>query len=679
MTRSRPRRRLSGDTFDYLHGHLGLDDLVTAFERQDPTRRHVEFLRALVNLPDPDTKLVQALERCWSPLQERLAGFQSRKARPVDPQLAGKFAAENAEHFVHWLVLTLARDVVRPSDPEELRYLLYLGNADDRMLRHLLTYTGDVPPWTWRRVLKDSRRALGQEFGVGYWPDSEAGDLLVERAIGSAVRPGFVRAVRALPAGCGLDVLPVLARFDRELALEWGTEPAVAADRQLIQVALTDRDLRQDAIGALMLLSVGVLDRHAADTGKAIGFLVQKCDLPRTASSIAMLIGRPEVEVSGRLVTDVAMLWADLAQLVRYRDGRFHSQEQVRGVLDQLAEHADRFPAAWAASIHELLHEAQQLGQDCTDLIAYAAVKHPEVQSALAAVATSTEVEVAVVHRARGIATLVGGVADPGQEYRSWVAGTAARAFDGTPMTPRRLSSLSKTWLGELDLEEALAATLREALRKFGDWFRDQGAAVEETGTGVLLTRIETAFEAAHARTDAGGRTAPGREVSVSHRPVRKNEERDWGCDIALLLEVDLKNLARMQAAALVQVKKSEAINGGTYERWKIDLSQLKDLLRVSAASFYWLVMSTGEVLCVRAQWVQGVVAGHGVFESRQKSYMLGYENVRHTCVTLDQFLPELFLGAWVGDTHDETLAFARGTAQLRPRYLFEVILRTQD
>ncbi len=59
MTQSHLLRRLNGDTFDYLHGgYLRLDDLVGAFERQSPTMHHVEFLRALVKLSDPDTKLV---------------------------------------------------------------------------------------------------------------------------------------------------------------------------------------------------------------------------------------------------------------------------------------------------------------------------------------------------------------------------------------------------------------------------------------------------------------------------------------------------------------------------------------------------------------------------------------------------------------------------------------------
>ncbi|MEU4157886.1 hypothetical protein [Actinoplanes sp. NPDC026670] len=38
--------------------------------------------------------------------------------------------------------------------------------------------------------------------------------------------------------------------------------------------------------------------------------------------------------------------------------------------------------------------------------------------------------------------------------------------------------------------------------------------------------------------------------------------------------------------------------------------------------------------------------------------------------------MPELFLGAWVGDKRDTTLDFARGETGLVPRHLFEVAIR---
>ncbi|MFI1996316.1 hypothetical protein [Actinoplanes sp. NPDC020271] len=681
------RRWLERPGSDHLDHLAELDDLVHAFERQQPQITHVDLLVALLRRPEPTPVLVQALTRCWAGLQADVVAFQQGEKRFAERRLATRLSTE-ADGFLHqWLALELARDVVRPRDPAELNALLFLADTDARMFRHLLapaiSDAHTTPPWSFDRILSGARTVLARDYGLARVPDVNALNAMAGRAAVSLSHASFLKVLEETPHGGDLRVLAEVARFDRGLALHLGGAASMTSDRSLLVASLQHPLLSDDAVDALRLLSMDLHQQYVADTGKAVGLLLKQRDLPRTADSVAGILQRELAEVADHPVVAVATLWAELAQLAEYgrnRSGRAYDDE-VRGVLDQLAEHASRFPAAWEVSMQDLLHEVTYLGKNAADLIAYAATRSDRVRAAVETIAGAPATPVTVGHRARGIVARIGGSMPPDHHFQNWLAATSAQAFDGIPVTPRPLSSLSRTWLASLDLEDALSATLREALRRFGDWVRSQGAALEETGTGVLLSRIEAAFEAARLRVEAGGRDATGRQVSVSHRPVTKKEEQTWGCDIALVLDVELPTTITMYAAALVQVKKSEAIkeraatHPRTHERWKIDLAQLTDLQNMSEASFYWLLTSDGDVLCVRAQWVNGMAAGSGALETTQRTFTLGYDKVRHACVGLDQFLPELFLGAWVGDTRQVTLDFARGRTGLVPRHLFEVAI----
>jgi hypothetical protein len=130
--------------------------------------------------------------------------------------------------------------------------------------------------------------------------------------------------------------------------------------------------------------------------------------------------------------------------------------------------------------------------------------------------------------------------------------------------------------------------------------------------------------------------------------------------------------------AELVQVKKSEALGlrrrTTQTESWRIDVPQLRTLLSMSESSCYWLILATGEVACVSSRVVQGL--GQGRSALKQGSFTMGYNDIRHAAVRLQQFLPELLLGAWVGSVDDKTLRFAQGEDMtIRPRHIFEITL----
>jgi hypothetical protein len=49
---------------------------------------------------------------------------------------------------------------------------------------------------------------------------------------------------------------------------------------------------------------------------------------------------------------------------------------------------------------------------------------------------------------------------------------------------------------------------------------------------------------------------------------------------------------------------------------------------------------------------------------------------VRHTAVPIEQFLPELFLGTWLGSLDEKTLRFVSGDdSNVTPRHIFEIFV----
>lgn len=349
-------------------------------------------------------------------------------------------------------------------------------------------------------------------------------------------------------------------------------------------------------------------------------------------------------------------------------------------MLSRLAQHLETQPGAWAAAAGVLLGHSTAVGTDAMDLLATAAARHTAVHAALHSIA-ATSTDAGIRDHTQGILARVSGVVAPGEELNRWLADQASRAFDGTPMFPRPLTPLSKTWLGSVVMEDSLSGALRRAAYRFRGYVEGQGAANEELLTGVLLSELEVAFRDCKLRL-AAANTALAGTISVDHRPMVQTEETQWGCDIALLLDADIHTAADLHLAELVQIKKSEATGAqdgaAKNESWRIDVRQLRNLLKQSQSSAYWPISSNGEIWSATAKWIHAL--GQGRDKLNQNSFTAGYNEIRHHTVPLDQLLLELFLGTWLGTSEEKTLRFARGEdARTRPRHIFQISVATGE
>ena len=201
----------------------------------------------------------------------------------------------------------------------------------------------------------------------------------------------------------------------------------------------------------------------------------------------------------------------------------------------------------------------------------------------------------------------------------------------------------------------------------------DLGAAEEEHLTATLLTGLVREFTALPARTRLAGLAGP--HLRVGHRTVTKKEEKTSGADIGVVVDVRLPGRLQLRTGDLIQVKKSAALTPGRAGRedtWTIKRRQLHDLLEHSASAVYWLVRGTGDVLVVPAKFLAAIEGATARPSSQQ--FTAGYAAVRHTAISMEQYLPDLIVGLWLGSSSERTLQAAQGTGRTtRPRFALTI------
>lgn len=606
------------------------------------------------------------------------------------------------DHLVH-VVLDIAPGRDRDLTGEQFLYLVEACADDPLVLRHLLGWTALPPsdptpdePFTSaevsllaegiRRTFPLHTNPYRRSARAGYTWSSPEGLSLAREMITELSLDELLDAYRSNPRTTTLDLLPPLAALSPGMA-SVATEHArvvedFVATASKIRVEPSrgprlDCSFDSDFLALPTFFPMAVLDRVASKIGQAAGSELHRLELPRDTESVAQVLRKPVHEVEGTETRDAALLWADLHQLVEYRRDRWDRQDEIRGVQARLNRHLDTSPESWANSVRDILACAAALGDEVIDLITFGAAQHALLRDEIRRVAVNNHVST-LRDKAQGLLARLSGLDSPGEHMRRWLADSAAQAVDGTPMFPNPLTSPARTWLGSLDLEGTLSSSVRQAMTYFGRAAADQGGtAVEEHVTGVLLNELEVAFRNVSLRLVSAGDPTMAGAISVSHRPVHKTtEEPHWGCDVALLLHADIRSDVHLELAELVQVKKSDRFLAGKSsapaESWRIDVPQLLQLLDRSQSAAYWLVLSTGELLCVTARWIHARIKGRG--KLAQKSATIGYNDVRHAAVPMEQFLTELFLGTWVGTGSESALAFARGNlANAKPRHIFEV------
>ncbi|MEU6350142.1 hypothetical protein ABZ896_12525 [Streptomyces sp. NPDC047072] len=352
----------------------------------------------------------------------------------------------------------------------------------------------------------------------------------------------------------------------------------------------------------------------------------------------------------------LARLWRDVALLAEERDpvARAGLRRRVEGLAR---------PGLWARSLEWLLLLGDGLkGLDVALTVALAD-QHPTVRRAVSRCCRSPVLTVQL--RAAGIQASAETTAPLEERLLSIVSASLdARRAD----FPRPLSAPSSTWLADHGLEDLVRGATRRAVADFSMSMDDLGAAEEEHLTATLLSELVRAFTSLPADTRLAGVAGP--HLRVGHRTVTKREEKTNGADIGVVVDVRVPGRLHLRSGDLIQVKK--APRTGREDSWTIKRLQLHTLLEHSASAVYWLIRATGDVLVVPAKFLAAIENATARPSSRQ--FTVSHTAVRHAAIRMEQYLPDLVVGLWLGSTGERTLQAAEGTGgTTRPRFALTI------
>lgn len=371
----------------------------------------------------------------------------------------------------------------------------------------------------------------------------------------------------------------------------------------------------------------------------------------------SQLLRRLDSHVDLRL----AQLWRDLALLAEERDPV--AAAGLRRSVERLAR-----PGLWARSLEWLLLLGVQLeGLDAALTVALAD-RHPTVRQAVRRCCRSPILTVQL--RGAGLRA----AAETARPLEERLLDIVSASVDARrAYFPRPLSAPSATWLADHGLEDLVRGATRRAVAEFAGSMDDLGAAEEEHLTATLLAGLVREFAALPAHTRLAGVAGP--HLQVGHRTVTKKEERTSGADIGVVVDVRVPGRLQLRTGDLIQVKKSATLTPGRAGRedtWTIKRRQLHDLLGHSASAVYWLIHGTGDVLVVPAKFLAAVEGATARPSSQQ--FTVGYAAVRHTAVPMEQYLPDLIVGLWLGSSSEQTLQAAQGSGHTtRPRFALTI------
>ncbi|WP_405968947.1 hypothetical protein OG613_48535 (plasmid) [Streptomyces sp. NBC_00015] len=369
-----------------------------------------------------------------------------------------------------------------------------------------------------------------------------------------------------------------------------------------------------------------------------------------------MWTSRVQKRLDNHVDQKLSQLWRDLALLAEERDPI--AAAGLRHSVERLAR-----PGLWARSLEWILLLGSDLeGLDAALTVALAD-KHPTVRRAVSRCCRSTVLTVQL--RAEGMRAAAETTAPLEERLLSIVSASV----DGRRASfPKPLSAPSATWLADHGLEDLVRGATRRAVAGFATSMDALGAAEEEHLTATLLAGLVSEFAALPVHTRLAGVVGP--HLRVGHRTVPRKEERASGADIGVVVDVRVPGQLQLRTGDLIQVKK--APGRGREDSWAIKRRQLHDLLEHSASAVYWLIRSTGDILVVPAKFLAAVEGATARPSSKQ--FTVGYTAVRHTAIPMEQYLPDLIVGLWLGSNGEKTLRAAQGTGRTtRPRFALTI------
>lgn len=416
-----------------------------------------------------------------------------------------------------------------------------------------------------------------------------------------------------------------------------------------------------------------------------IGMLFFKAGSVPDANSILEYLHYSGIQVSSDLIDDfipLIELWAKLRTTIEYYKDRWDHRIQIDWMQQSIMNLAKRSPKAWALALPWLLARAHQFHGLIESVTLETSIISTDVLLSLRR-ATITPAYMVINNLASGLINIVDGIGAPAENTIRDLISFIAQFLDGKPIFPHPLTVPSLTWIGDANMERTLNNNIRSATHKFMDVVKDEGRLEEPLLTAKLVSELEFSFRNTDLNLRSIGKsqlTRPFGTISLDNRLIPNPEEKEWGCDLALVISGNISGNVRLESAELVQIKKTQRLWGKEEENrtlgdsWRIDIDQLKKIVTYSQTASYWLIAEHGEILVVPGRMLVALMKG--MKKEEQHTFTIGYYQVRSMAIPLEEYLVNLVLGAWVGTCDANTLRFARGEdAYTRPRHILGIVV----
>ena len=237
---------------------------------------------------------------------------------------------------------------------------------------------------------------------------------------------------------------------------------------------------------------------------------------------------------------------------------------------------------------------------------------------------------------------------------------------------------MPSTWIDNEVIENIFWQTFNQFDIEFSKLFETQATSQEELLTGVFVEKLcEKSKKAQSSIQNLLEILEEPWYFYVQYTDMSK-KEKQYGADIAFVLQTHIQDKMRREKVILVQCKKMKPRPRGRfgftfYPSWPIDKNQAEDLCRHTSFGYYFLYGPYSQRISTRVIPARSVI---GIMEATgRKTTIPSYQTILSSRSFANFFLYD-FIGCWVGDEEKETFRIAYGeNEKFSVRYLVRLHL----
>lgn len=225
---------------------------------------------------------------------------------------------------------------------------------------------------------------------------------------------------------------------------------------------------------------------------------------------------------------------------------------------------------------------------------------------------------------------------------------------------------MKSTWLADSAVENTILSTFKRANDNFSMFFENNAKSNEERLTGALCDVLINEGSSINKVLASWSKSLklPPLYINLYHKDVTVDrKEKDWGADLAFILDAKVPGYYECKKTILLQAKKMETTvidNRLVFENyWRFDEKQARNLTRLTSSSYYMLYNPViPGIRILPASTLLAIMTATG------NRTMLSLNNVLPATEDFAEFMLYNFIGCWTGDWNKALLKKVEGYTQ---------------